>query len=380
MGDSLESAERELIETAKSFARERVAPFAAGWERDRVFPLETLRAAAAAGLVGIMLPKEAGGKGITHSTAVRVLEELADADFAFAFSLWVHNNICHAVHRSGSRVLIGRFLEPMLRGERVGAFCMTEPDVGSDAANLATRADPAVDGWTITGEKAWVTNGAAAEVLAVYARADAAAGWRGIATFLVETSIPGVERLPPYAMVGGNAMGVAGFRFDRAPIGGDAMILGPGDGFRTAMADIDKARVFVAAGCLGILRSSLETALAYGKRRKAFGRALLDFQDLQWTLVDVATNLEAARLLTQKAAILLDRAEPATIAAAHAKKFATRAAVSGVSACMAAMGANGLRMETPLARHLAAAKIAETLDGTTAIQNVVIGRALRDGL
>jgi alkylation response protein AidB-like acyl-CoA dehydrogenase len=180
-------------------------------------------------------------------------------------------------------------------------------------------------------------------------------------------------------MFGGNAMGVAGFRFDRTPIGGEAMIIGPGDGFKTAMADIDKARVFVAAACLGILRSSLRAALEYGKRRKAFGRSLLDFQGLEWSLVDVATSLEAARLLTQKAAILLDKAQPATIAAAHAKKFATRAAVSGISACMAAMGANGLRMESPLARHLAAAKIAETLDGTTAIQNVVIGRALRDG-
>lgn len=377
--ERLTAPERDLVAVAKAFARDRIQPFAEQWEKDRIVPLETFPAAARAGLVGIMLPEAAGGKGLGHAAAARVLEELAAADFAVAFSLWVHNNLCGAVYRSGKKTLIERHLPAMLRGEQIGAFCMTEPGVGSDAANLVTRAEKAGTGWSIMGEKAWVTNGAVADVMTVYACVGDAVGWRGIAAFLVEAAAPGVERLPPYSLLGGHAMGVAGFRFERVSIDAEAMLRGPGDGFKNAMADIDKARVFVAAACLGILGSSLRVALDYGAGRKAFGRSILEFQGLQWDLVDVATHLEAARLLTGRAAELLDRGESATVAAAHAKKFATRAAVSGISACMAAMGANGLRTESPLARHLAAAKMAETVDGTTAIQNMVIGRALGVG-
>ncbi|MBM3566599.1 MAG: hypothetical protein FJX42_10875, partial [Alphaproteobacteria bacterium] len=359
-----------------AFARDHVAPRAEGWERDRSFPLETFRAAADAGLVGLMLPREAGGKGLGHAAAARVLEELAAADFAFAFSLWVHNNVCNAIHRHGGGTSIERLLGAMLRCDRIGAFCMTEPAVGSDAAQLTTHAEKRGEGWSISGEKAWVTNAATADVMMVYARVGGIAGWRGIATFLVEASTPGVERLPAYSLLGGNAMGVGGFRFAAVPVPAEALLLSPGDGFKTAMADIDKARMFVAAACLGILRSALRTAIAYGASRKAFNRSILDFQGLQWDLVDVATHLEAAQLLTQNAADKLDCGETATVAAAYAKKFATRAAVTGVSACMAAMGASGLKTDVPLARHLAAAKLAETIDGTTAIQNLVIARSL----
>ena len=372
----LTAEEANLVEIAKTFAAEHITPYAADWELNRTVPVKTFREAAAVGLTGVLVPKEFGGQGASYMAAAKVLEELAGACFAFSFSLWVHNNLLNAIARNGTPEQIARYVPPMLAGERIGAFCLTEPGAGSDAAAITTRAEESASGWRLSGEKAWVTNGAHADVFGVYAQTNPAQGWRGIASFLVSGDTPGLVREAPYTLLGGHAMGVTGLRLTDCPVPEADLLFGPGDGFKAAMRGITLARTFVAASCCGILTSSLYSALTYGAKRQAFGKPLLSFQGLQWELADVATDLEAARLLTYQAAVALDQGEEAIAKASHAKKFASRVALTGVSQCMQAMGAAGLRTDTPLARHLTTAKMTHYLDGATEIQNMVISRTL----
>ena len=375
MDAGLSHEERQLIADAAAFARDAVAPTAADWERDRTMPLETFRAAAGLGLCGMMVAREHGGLGIRFAAAMGVFEELATACMAFAFSLEVQNNLARSIAGHGTAAQIGRHLPALLSGEAIGAFLLTEQSTGSDAAAIATTAVRDGDGWVIDGEKAWVTNAAAADLLCVFAQTDASRGWRGIAAFLVEADNPGVARGAPYEMMGGHATGTGGFSFSGCRVADDAVLLGPGGGFKEAMRGIDVARVGVGALCCGMLRAGLDRALDYAAERRAFGQAIIEFQGLQWMLADVATDLEAARLLTLAAARAIDEGA-GTVEAAHAKKFATRAALKGLADCMQVMGAAGYKADQPLARHLACAKMAHYLDGTTEIQNLVIARNL----
>ena len=375
MDADLSHQERQLIADAAAFARDEVAPYAKDWERERTMPAETLRAAAALGLCRLMVPAEHGGLGLRFAAAMGVFEELATACMAFGFSLEVQNNLARSIADHGTAAQIARHLPGLLTTETIGAFLLTEPGAGSDATAIATVAVRDGGGWVIDGEKAWVTNAAAAGLLCVFAQTDPAAGWRGIAAFLVAADHPGVARGAPYELMGGHAMGTGGFSFAGCRVADDAMLLGPIAAFKEAMRGIDVARVGVGALCCGMLRAGLDRALAYATERRAFGQATIEFQGLQWMLADVATDLEAARLLTLAAARAID-AGGGTVAAAHAKKFATRAALKGLADCMQVMGAAGYKADTPLARHLACAKMAHYLDGTTEIQNLVIARNL----
>ena len=361
---------------ATAFRDRHVVPHAAGWELDRRMPVDALQAAAHAGLLGLLVPPALGGLGLGAVGTARVLETLSYGCMAFAFSLVVHNNLAGAIARSGSPDQQRRYLPAMLAGDRIGAFLLTEPGVGSDATKIATTARRTGGGWVIDGAKAWVSNAAAAGVLAVYAQTDPAAGHRGIAAFLVDADAAGVVREPPYALMGGHALGTGGFRFEGVEVGDAQVLLPPGEGFRGAMAGIDLARAVVGAACAGMLQCGLDTAVGYTGGRQAFGQRIADFQGVRFQLADVATDLEAARALTYGAARAIDAGADATVAAAHAKKFATRAAVRGLATCMQVRGAAGFRHDMPLARHLACAKMAEWLDGATEIQNVVIARRL----
>ncbi len=373
---SLNKEERKIIDIARTFARDHVAPRAAAWEAKRQVPLDTLSAAAKAGLAGMLVPKAYGGHGLSHVAVARVMEEMASACMAFTFSLVVHNNLAGNIARNGTKALADKFLPSMLKAERIGAFCLTEPAGGSDAAAITTSAEKTDTGWTLNGAKAWITNGAVADVISVYAQTDPKRGWRGIGCFLVEADNPGVKKEPAYALMGGHAMGTNGLSLDNCRIPESYLLLGPGAGFKAAMVGINIARVYVGAMCCGMMQASLDRAIAYAKERKAFGATTASFQGLQWLLADVATDLQAARLLTYRAAAVMDKGEAAMVEAAHAKKFATRAALKGIADCMQAMGAAGFRAEYSLGRHLANAKMTQYLDGTTEIQNVVISRAL----
>jgi alkylation response protein AidB-like acyl-CoA dehydrogenase len=375
----LTSDENKLVEIAGQFAQEVVAPKAAQWEAERRYPREALTAACEAGLGGLLVPTELGGQGAGFAATAQIVEVLAAADFGFTFPLIVHNNLAGSIARNGTDAQKHRYLPDMVAGRRIGAFLLTEPGAGSDAAAIATQAAKSGSGWTIEGEKAWVTSGIAADILSVYVQTDPAAGWRGIACFLVDADSQGAERGAPYSLIGGHAMGVSDFAFKGCAVGDDALFIPPGQGFKAALGGIDIARANVAMASCGMLEVALETALDYTSLRRAFGQASSEFQGLQWELADVATDLEAARLLARQALAQFDAGGDSAVAAAHAKKFATRVAFKGIHTCMQAMGAVGARADYPLARHLAAVKLAEYMDGTTGIQNVVIARSLFRG-
>ncbi len=363
-----------LIEKARIFARDHVVPQAEVWELDRAMAEMTLRKAVAAGFGGLLVAEKFKGSGASFSDTARVLETIAAGDLGFAFSLVVHNNLAASLSKDDAQRAL--HLERMLSGEKIGAFCLTEPDVGTDAAAISTRARRDGNGWVLNGAKAWVTNAARADIFCVYAQTDDAGGAAGIASFLVPRGTPGLTIESAYTLLGAHAMGTSGIVLKDVHVSEDMLFLPPGRGFKGAMAGIDLARVLLSAMCCGILGDALDKALGYAAGRQAFGQSTLAFQGLQWQLAEVATNLEAAKLLTYRAAALLDEGLSGTIAAAHAKKFSTRAAMGGVAACMQAMGAEGLRTKRPLSRHLAAAKVAEYLDGTTEVQNIVIARSL----
>ncbi len=376
--DDLTEAETAIVADARRFATEVVEPGAETWERERRFAAEAFAALGPAGLCGLLVPTELGGRGAGPVALARVLEELARADLAAAFSAVVHNNMARAVATSGNQRLLDELLPRLVAGQTLGAFLLTEPEVGSDAARIGCSARRDGDEWIISGTKAWVTNASHAQALNVYAQTDPAAGHRGIVSIVVDAEAAGVTRTDPYELMGGHAMGTGGFEFDevRAPVADTLVPVG--EAFAAAMVGIDLARVLVGAMCCGILRRSLEVALAATADRQVFGAPVADKQGVQWMLADVATDLEALRLLTFRAARQIQDGEDATLMAAHAKKFAARVAQQRIADCMQVMGAVGYRRDpgNPLPRHLAAARLTGYIDGATEIQNVVIARRL----
>lgn len=373
---NLTAREQKVIQTAEAFTREMIVPNAAGWEQERKMPVDILRAAGSEGLLGLLVSEKHGGLGLGYTAVARVMEAFASGCMFFAFSAVVHNNQGNSLSTFGSAEQIDRFVPGLISGDRIGAFCLTEPGAGSDAAAVSTRAEAVDDGWLLNGEKAWITNGAVANMFSIYAQTDPAQGWKGLVCILAEDTSPGLERGESYQMLGGHAMGTSMLTLTDCRLPAENLLIGKGDAFKAAMNGIDLARTLVGAMCCGMVRSSLKCALEYASRRTVFGRAVTDFQGNQWQLADVATNLAASRLLTYEAARALDAGENATIKSAHAKKFATRTALTDVATCMQVMGAEGFRSDHPLGRHLAGAKMAQYLDGTTEIQNVVISRAM----
>ncbi len=376
--EALSATDLAAIERATSWAQSFVADRAEKWEFERRFAKEGFESAAEHQLTGLLVPEVDGGAAVSTLGLARVLEEIAAVDFAIAFSLVCHNNLAGSVARNATGDLRSETLPGLVDGSSLGAFLLTEPEVGSDAAAISVSAVSDGDEWILNGEKAWVTNGSDANVLSVYAQTDHAAGHRGIATFLVDANIPGVVRTPAYELIGGHGLGANGIRFDNCRVPGKSLFLPPGEGFRAAMEGIDLARVLVSAMCCGMLRTSLSTASNYVRNRNAFGARLADLQGVRFKLADVATDLEASRLLTYQAAHALQDGGDASVEAAHAKKFSTRVTETGIASCMQVMGANGAKRDHPLPRHLAAARLTHYVDGATEIQDVVISRSLLD--
>lgn len=373
---SLSVEEHALLDRAARFRRDHVAPRAAEWEHARIVPRDSLRAAARLGLTAIETPRTQGGHGAGFIAKAAIAEELARSCMAFAFSLINTQNVAARIASTGTPLQIERYLAPLLAGELIGATSLTEPHAGSDFPAIATMARRSGNGWVLDGEKAWLTNAAVADLIITYAKTDAVPGSDGIAAFLVDARAPGFERLPPYALMGGHAIGAGGFCLKQYRADEHALFYPPGQAFRRALASINGARTYVAAMCCGMVAESLSIALDYATRRQAFGKRLIDHQGLRWSLADVATELEAARLMTWRAADLIQRGADAMLAAAQAKKFAVEMAQRRLGQCMQAMGAEGLREIHPIGRHIASARIAGYVDGTTEMQNERIGAVL----
>ena len=364
-----------FVDKARSFADEHLKPNAEQWEQARQQPEKTLRTAISQ-FAGIGIPEELGGHGESMATLARVYEELAKVDIGFTCALAVHNIVMIEASLIGNTSLRDRYLDKLMSGEAIGAFLLTEPDTGSDATSIQTLATEKNNKYIINGSKAWVTNGVNADLLAIFAQTVPGSSAKGIAGFVIRPDMPGVSAEPAYHMLGNHAMGVNEFKFSNCTAEAELMVFAPGAGFKAAMYGINVARFGVAAMCNGALEGGLNTAVDYAKKREAFGRPIIRHQGLQWQLAEAATQLEASRMLTYRAAEIIDKGEDVTVMAAHAKKFATRAAFEGLSTAMQVMGANGLLRENPLARQMSGARVTYYMDGTTEIQNVVIGRSL----
>ncbi|MBI3515277.1 MAG: acyl-CoA dehydrogenase family protein [Proteobacteria bacterium] len=373
---SLTPEEADLVARAKQFARDVVMPNAARWERERQMPLDALRQAAALGLLRIEVPKSAGGLGMSYFAKLRVAEELARACMAFSFSLINVHNAAWRIATDAQPEPRARYVPALMRAERLGGAALSEPGIGSDFAAIRTTARKVDGGWRLDGEKAWITNAAHADVFVTYAQTDPAARGKGIACFLVDGTRPGFDRVAPYQLMGGHAIGAGGFRLTDYFCPDTDLLYPPGSAFKTALGSINGARTYVAAMCCGMLEAALACALRYGAERQVFGARVIDHQGVRWSLAKVANDLEAARLLAYRAAAIIDAKGDALLAAAHAKKFASEMIVARLSDCMQAMGAAGLREEHPIGRHIALARIANYVDGSTEIQNERIGATL----
>jgi butyryl-CoA dehydrogenase len=373
--------EQELVRrTAREFATEKLLPRAAEFDQRGEVPREIVAELGALGLMGINVAEEWGGAGADMVSYVLALEEINRACASTGVILSSHVSlVCDPLERFGTDEQKARLLRPLASGAKLGCFALSEPASGSDAAALRTSARRDGEGWVLSGTKNFITNGARADVVLVFAQSDPARRHRGIAAFLVEKGTPGLTVGKIEHKLGIRGSDTAQLVFDGCRVSGTSLLGQVGEGFAIAMATLDGGRVSIAAQAVGIARACLEDALAYAKEREAFGQKIADFQAIQWKLADMATETEAARLLTWRAAALKDAGAPYTAEAAMAKLFASDVAVRAARDCVQIFGGYGYLTDFPAERHYRDAKITEIYEGTTEIMKLVIAEdTLRD--
>ena len=359
----------EAIDRARAFVREVVQPLLADWEREARYPRGAVRDS---GLTGIFAPAEYGGLDLSPGEAAGVFEELGRGDAALAFSISMHNAVASVVARSGDTELKTRWAAPLVRGEARGGFCLTEPHAGSDATAITTQATETTDGWRVTGKKAWVSLGGEANLYLVVCKTASSPGFQDVAIMAVPAASDGVRFTTPYEKAWGAFLPITEMELSDVPA---HLLAPPGQGMTAALALIDVARFNIAAIANGLHAEALDVALRYAGSRQAFGRPLLEHQGLLWSLADVATDLEAAKGLTRRAAEQL-AAGQGTVAVAHAKRFGPDVALRAAVQCSEVLGAYGLLCDYPLNRFITLAKMLQVVDGTAEIQRIVIGKAL----
>ena len=372
------TAEQELVQrTARDFAREKVLPRAAEIDEQKKIPRELIDEMARLGFMGIDVPEQYGGSGLDSLTYVLVVEEINRACASTGVVLCTHVSLAiEPILRWGSDAQKEKWLPPLARGESIGCFALSEPASGSDAAAMRTSARRDGDAWLLNGTKNFITNGAIADVAIVFAQTDASLKHKGIAAFVVEKGTKGfsVGKLEKKLGIRGSDTAQLVFQECRVP---DANLIGSvGEGFKIALSTLDGGRVGIAAQAVGIARACLEDALAYAKEREAFGKKIAEFQAIQEMLANMATEVDAARLLTWRAAALKDRGEDHVMAAAQAKLFASDVAVRAARDCVQIFGGYGYLTEFPAERHYRDAKITEIYEGTSEIMKLVIAEEL----
>jgi alkylation response protein AidB-like acyl-CoA dehydrogenase len=366
-----------LQRAVRDFAQRELAPVAAALDREPRFPRNTLRKMGEMGLLGILTPEAYGGLGLGYLAYAVLLEEIAAADAAHATIASVTNGMPQAlVLAHGSAAQRDRWLPRLATGEAIGAFCLTEPHAGSDAAALRTRARRTEGGYQLDGSKAWITSGGEADVYLVLAKTDPEAGVRGISAFVLERDTPGLSFGAPERKLGQHAAITTSVRLDDAFVPEEQRLGEEGQGFVMAMSALDGGRVGIAAQALGIARAAFGAAARHAEEREAFGRPIREFQGVGFKLADMATRIEAARLLTQRAAWLLDRGTRATKEVSMAKLAASEAAVFVCDAAVQVFGGYGYSADYPVERYLRDARVTTLYEGTSEIQRVVISRQI----
>ncbi len=379
IGFDLTDEQRALQDTARRFARAEIAPVAARLDRDEEFPRDVCRKAFELGLVNLTVPAELGGPGLSHVDQVLVAEEIAAGCAAVATTLVANDLALMPVVLFGTPDQQARLLRPFTEELRFAAFCLTEPGAGSDAAGLATRARRDGEDYVLEGTKCFITNGGVAEQLTVFATLDPKLGRRGISCFVVEGRPAGLTVAKREEKMGVRASETVMLHLDGVRVPARNRIGGEGDGFQVAMATLDNSRPITASFAVGIARAALQHAVAYARERKQFGRPIADLQAIQFMLADMASDVEAARLLTWKAAWLLDAGERNTLVSSHAKRFAADMAMKVTTDAVQVFGGYGYTKDYPVEKLMRDAKLIQIYEGTSQVQRVVIARELLRG-
>ncbi len=366
-----------LRRTVREFAEAEIRPHVMEWDEAQHFPSELLPRLAELGLMGIQIPEAYGGAGMSAVDYCICIEELARVDPAVALSVAAHNGLCVAhLAMFASEAQKRRHLVPLARGEKIGAWGLTESTSGSDAAGMRTTASSAGDCWVLSGGKTFTTHGRVGDVVVVMAVTDKPSGTQGISAFVIEKGTPGMSPGRKEDKLGMRASETSEVLFDNCRIAADQIVGREGHGFVNAMQVLDAGRIGIASLAVGLAQGAYEAALHYAQERKAFGKTISSFQAIQWKLADNATRIEAARLLTYRAAYLKDRGVRTTLESAMAKLYSSEIAVKAADDCVQIHGGYGFVKDYPAEKFFRDVKLTTIGEGTSEIQRLVIARQL----
>lgn len=370
--------QREFRALARDFLDREVVPHRAEWDRRESIDLDLIPKLGELGFFGLTLPEEYGGVGGGHVTYALAMEELGRADSSVRGIVSVSNGLFgKSVLASGTEEQKQEWLPRIASGEALGCFGLTEPDHGSDAANLRTKAVRDGDDWVLNGSKIFITNGTWAKAALVFARTGGP-GARGISAFIVPTDAPGFTATEIKGKLGLRGQATASLSLEDVRLPSTALLGEEGEGFKIAMRTLDKGRLGIAASCVGIVQGCLDAVVGYAKERQQFGKPIAAYQLVQEMIADIALDLDAARLMTWRCADLVDRGEPFGLAASKAKLFASEAAVRAANLAVQAFGGYGYVDEYPVEKYLRDARVMTLYEGTSQVQKLLIGRALTD--
>jgi alkylation response protein AidB-like acyl-CoA dehydrogenase len=373
----LTDEQRLIRDTAREFADGEIIPRARDNDRNERFDTELVKKLGEMGYLGPIVAEEYGGRGLDYRTYALIVEEVGRGDSSARTVVSVQTSlVCSSIQRWGSEEQKHEWLPRLCSGEILGCFGLTEPDTGSDAANLKTRAEKTDGGWKITGQKQWISMGNYATVALVFAQTDPEKKHRGLAAFLVPTDSDGFSSSAIHGKLGLRASDTAELSLDAVEVGDDALLGEVGDGFKVAMSALDSGRYSVAAGCVGICQGCVDASVEYSKNRKQFDRPIASFQLVQEMLADMVVDTDAARALVWKAGWLKDTGKPNTRETSVAKLFATEAAVRSANTAIQVHGGSGYVDDYPVERYLRDARVTTLYEGTSQIQKLIIGRAV----
>jgi alkylation response protein AidB-like acyl-CoA dehydrogenase len=372
------SEEQTMIrDMARAFAEEQLAPHAAEWDRTVTFPQEAIRQMGELGLLGMVVPEEWDGAGADHVAYALAIEEIAAGDGSCSTIMSVHNSVaCMPILKFGTTAQKEKFLRPMARGELLGAFCLTEPQAGSDAANIRTKAVRDGDSYVLNGVKQFITSGKYGQIAIVFAVTNPEAGKHGISAFIVPTDTPGYKVARVEEKMGQHASDTVQIVFEDMRLPEEYLLGKEGEGYRIALSNLEGGRIGIASQSVGMARAACEYAIAYAKERETFGVPIIEHQAVAFRLADMATQIDAARLLVIRAAQLRDAGSPCLKEASMAKLFASEMAERVCSMAIQILGGYGYLHDFPVERIYRDVRVSQIYEGTSDVQRIVISRAL----
>jgi butyryl-CoA dehydrogenase len=369
--------QRLIQDTARQYVAEKITPFAANWDRDKTFPKDALAGLAKLGFYGMLVPEQWGGCDIGYTSAAIVLEEIAAGDAACSTIISVTNSVgCMPIYQFGDEWQKNEFLRPLASGKKLAAFCLTEPQAGSDAAKLKTKAVLDGNDYVLNGTKQFITSGKNADIAIVFAVTDSAAGKKGMSAFIVPTTTPGYIVSSVEEKLGQHASDTCQIVLKDCRIPSTHRLGEQGQGYKIALANLEGGRIGIAAQCVGIARAALEAALLFAKERETFGNPIAKHQSISFKLAEMATQLEAARQLTFHAGQLKDQNLPCLTQASMAKLFASEIAEKVCSEAIHIHGGYGYLKDFPVERFFRDVKVCQIYEGTNEVQKMVISRSL----